>query len=159
MKTPEINNFLIQRFKDAFLFDHVEVFHYRALVDTYYSYKEIRKMKEKEFSKSMTDNLDRGFTVVLLKNSEDPTSAIAAISICNELDNFNKSQGLNLCLKRLDNYLSKPEKDFESNPNNYFQLTNVPLAQDELIDVVSAYLMKNHPHFKKEGNEIFIPKK
>lgn len=157
MSLSKINNLLLSRLKETHNCDQIEIYHFRSFLgdnSNFMSYKDISVLKEK--TPNLTNLLDGGFTVILTRESESPESAICSISYCNEADNFNKAQGINLCLKRLDNYLSKPEKDsWKYNENNFFHLTNLPTEREKLVDIVSRHLNRNYKHFAQRGIKVY----
>ena len=157
MNTSEINELLLDRLVNVHERDQIEIYHFRSFLgdnSNFMSYKDISVLKEK--TPNLTNLLDGGFTVILTRESESPESAICSVSFCNEADNFNKAQGINLCLKRLDNYLSKPEKDsWNYNENNFFHLTNLPTEREKLVDIVSRHLNRNYKHFAQRGIKVY----
>ena len=158
MNTSEINELLLDRLVNVHERDQIEIYHFRSLSghsNRFLSYKDIKTLKEK--TPNLTSLLEGGFTVVLTINKESPTEAICSISQCNSLegDNFDKAKGIQICLKRLDNYLLKKEKDsWNYNENHFFHLKNLPKERGKLIDSVSKYLNQNPRHFSYRDSVI-----
>lgn len=159
MSLSKINNLLMDRLRTHHNIDQIEIYHFRSLSEdnlNFMSYKDLNILKEK--TPNLTSLLDGGFTVVLLKETDSPEGAICSISHCNtaEGDAFHKAKGINLCLKRLYNYLSKSEKDsWNYNENHFFHLDKLPQEREKLIDYVSQYLNKNPRHFSYRNSKIY----
>lgn len=155
--TKEVNALLLDRLKKVHGFDQVEIYHFRSLLGdnyNYMSYKDLKILKEK--TPNLTNLLDGGFTVVLIRDPESLKGAICSISYCTEEDSFNKVKGINFCLKRLNNYLSKPERDsWKYKQNHFFHLKDLPEEREFLIDSVSRYLNRHYKYFAHRGIKVY----
>lgn len=153
-----INKMLIERIKNKHEFDMIEIYHYRTVSDfnhSFLSYKDIKSLKETH--SNLMDKLSNGLTVVLVRNQEQPNQGLCSVTFCSEKEHFDKRKGLEIALRRLDNYLSKPnDNSWDYNENNYMSLTNLPSNKDKLVDVVSKHL-NQHPFFIKKGYKVFNP--
>lgn len=153
-----INKMLIERIKNKHEFNMVEIYHYRTVSDfnhSFLSYKGIKSLKEVDAK--LMDKLSNGLTVVLVRNQDKPNEGLCSVSFCSEQENFDKRKGLEIALRRLDNYLSKPnDNSWDYSESNYMSFTNLPSDKDKLVDVVSKHL-NQHPFFIKKGYKVFNP--
>lgn len=147
---------LISRLKTKHQFKYIDVFHFRNLPiypSRFLSYKDLKLIKEVD--PEMLDKLQSGFTVVLIKETLESDCGIMTVSFCNKQDSFNKTIGLNLCLKRLDNYLTKSQDlSWDYNANNYIMLKNLPNDFDSYVDIISRVLNKQYKPLINKGYRI-----
>lgn len=153
-----IKPFLINRIQEKSDFDLIEIYHFRSFKDcphSFLDYKEIKALKIQD--KHVLDYLSNGITVILLRSSQSPSYGLCGISFCSENDNFNKSLGIETALKRLDNYLFKPnDGSWNYKEDCYMSLKGLPLDKDKLVDKVSKVL-NQHPFMITKGYKIFNP--
>ena len=153
-----INKMLIDRIKNKHEFDMIEIYHYRTVSDfnhSFLSYKDTKALKKN--SPKLLDKLSNGLTVVMVRNQETPSQGLCSVAFCSEDEHFDKKKGLEIALRRLDNYLSKPnDNSWDYSETNYMSLTNLPSDKDKLVDVVSKHL-NQHPFFIKKGYKVFDP--
>ena len=150
----EINKLLIENIKKKTDFQVVEIYYLRnasVVDDTMYTYKQLQKIKENEITRNMLNLLDRGITVVVLKESPESTNAYCAMSLCDEQDVFNRKVGLNICLRRLNNCLTKSNNgSWNYNPKFYFDIDGIKDSYNT-IDVITRHLKNNlNTLFNKE---------
>ena len=152
-----INSYLISRLKLKHQFKYIDIFHFRNLPiypSRFLSRSHLKILKKT--NPQALDTLQSGFTVVLVKETPESDCGIMTVSFCNEEDNFNKTVGLNICLKRLDNYLTKSQDNsWDYNTNNYIMLKDLPKDFNSYTDIISNVLNKQYKPLVNKGYKIF----
>lgn len=155
-KHASFSKFLINRIKNQHELDQIEIYHFRNNTDfphSFLSYKDIKELKQNQ--PQLLDKLDSGVTVVLARNSQKLSEGICSVAICSQKEQFNKSKGLEIALRRLHNYLSKPnDNSWDYNETDYMSLNNLPTDKDKIVDEVSKRL-NQHPYFIRKGYKVF----
>ena len=162
MKKSNINPnmILMERLKNKHDMNVVDVYHFRSFPTNsklFFTPKQIASLKKQDNIKELTSYLDKGITVVLVRESEDSTEGICSISVCGKDENFIKRVGLNIALHRLDKYLTCKQNNnsWKYNKNNFLHLSKLPDNREDLLPFLSKQLNENYDYFINRNIKIY----